>query len=83
VLPIWRLGRWKGAMHEVSAKAWLLPGDQPLFKGGSPHSHHQTSRAKSPPTCSRVHPLRHGGWVPHVMQADPKRKNPNRHTRSM
>jgi hypothetical protein len=30
-----------------------------------------------------LHPLRHGGWDPHVMQADPKRKKPNRHTRSM
>jgi hypothetical protein len=50
------------------------PGDRPLFKGGSPHSHPQASRAKSPLTCSRVLPLRHGGWVPHVMRADPKRK---------
>jgi hypothetical protein len=50
------------------------PGDRPLFKGGSPHSHPQASWAKSPPTCSRVLPLRHGGWVPHVMRADPKRK---------
>jgi hypothetical protein len=83
VLPIWGLERWKDAMHEGSAKAWLLLGDRSLFKGGSPHSHPQASRAKSPPTCSRVLPLRHGGWDPHVMQADPKRKKPNRHTRSM
>ena len=34
----------------------------------------QASRAKSPPTCSRVPTLRHGGWVPHVMRADPKRE---------
>jgi hypothetical protein len=26
VLPIRGLGRWKGAMHEGSAKAWLPPG---------------------------------------------------------
>jgi hypothetical protein len=32
------------------------PGDRPLFKGGSPHSHLQASRAKSSPTCSRVLP---------------------------
>jgi hypothetical protein len=83
VLPIRGLGRWNGAMHEGSAKAWPLPGDRSLFKGGSPHSHPQASRAKSSPTCSRVLPLRHGGWVPHVMQADPKRKKPNRRTRSM
>jgi hypothetical protein len=57
VLPIWRLERWKGATHEGSAKAWLLPGDLSLFKGSSPHSHPQASRAKSPPTCSRILPL--------------------------
>jgi hypothetical protein len=67
-LTIRGLGRWKGAMHEGSAKAWLPPGDRRLFKGGSPHSHPQASRAKSSPTCSGVLPLRHGGWVPHVMQ---------------
>jgi hypothetical protein len=52
------------------------PGDRSLFKGGSPHSRPQASRAKSSPTCSRVLPLRHGGWVPHVMQAGPERKKP-------
>jgi hypothetical protein len=26
MLPIRGLGRWKGTMHEESAKAWLLPG---------------------------------------------------------
>jgi hypothetical protein len=36
------------------------PGDRSLFKGGSPHSHPQASRAKSSPTCSGVLPLRHG-----------------------
>jgi hypothetical protein len=47
-------------------------GDRSLFKGGSPHSHPQASRAKSPPTCSKVPTLRHGGWVPHVIRADLK-----------
>jgi hypothetical protein len=56
------------------------PGDRSLFKGGSPHSCPQASQTKSSPTCSRVLPLRHGGWVPHVMQADPERKKPNRRT---
>jgi hypothetical protein len=51
-------------------------GDRSLFKGGSRHSHPQASRAKSSPTRSRVLPLRHGGWVPHVMQAGPGRKKP-------
>jgi hypothetical protein len=52
------------------------PGDRSLFKGGSPHSCPQASRAKSKPTCSRVLPLRHGGWGPHVMQACPEQKKP-------
>jgi hypothetical protein len=51
-------------------------GDRSLFKGGSPHSRPQVSRAKSSPTCFRVLPLRHGGWVPHVMQAGPEWKKP-------
>jgi hypothetical protein len=83
VLPTWGLERWKDAMHEGSAKAWLLPGDRSLFKGGSPHSHPQASWAKSPLTSSRVLPLRHGGWVPHAMRADRKWKKPNRRTQSM
>jgi hypothetical protein len=74
VHPIWGLGRWKDAMNARGAKAWLLPGRSTPFKGGSPHSHPQASWAKSPPTCSRVPTLRHGGWVPHVIRADPKRE---------
>jgi hypothetical protein len=61
-------------MNARTVKAWLPPGGWSLFKGRSPHSHPQASRAKSPPTCSRVPTLRHGGWVPHVMRADPKRE---------
>jgi hypothetical protein len=59
-------------MHEGSAKAWLPPRGRSLFKGDSPHSRPQASWTKSSPTRSRVLPLRHGGWVPHVMQADPR-----------
>jgi hypothetical protein len=50
-------------------------GGRSLFKGDSPHSRPQASRTKSPPTRSRVLPLRHGGWVPHVMQAGPDRRS--------
>jgi hypothetical protein len=50
------------------------PGDRSLFKGGSPHLRPKASRAKSPPTRSRVSTLRHGGYVPHVIQTDPKRE---------
>jgi hypothetical protein len=31
VLPIRGLKRWKGAMHEGSAKAWLPPGESIPF----------------------------------------------------
>jgi hypothetical protein len=47
-------------------------GIDPFLKAALP----QASWAKSSPTCSRVLPLRHGGWVPHVMQTGPERKKP-------
>jgi hypothetical protein len=53
-------------------------GDHPPFKGDSPHLRPQPSRAESSPTRPKVLPLRHGGWVPHVMQAGPGQKKPNR-----
>jgi hypothetical protein len=56
-------------------------GDHPPFKGDSPHSRPQPSWAESSPTRSKVLPLRHGGWVPRVMQAGPGQKKPNRRTR--
>jgi hypothetical protein len=52
-------------------------GDHPPFKGNSLHSRPQPLRAESSPTCSKVLPLRHGGWVPRVMQAGPGQKKPN------
>ena len=55
----------------------------PPFKGNSPHLRPQPSRAESSPTRSKVLPLRHGGWVPHVMQAGPEQKKPNRRARCM
>jgi hypothetical protein len=58
-------------------------GDHPPFKGDSFHLRPQPSRAESSPTRSKVLPLRHGGWVPRVMQAGPGRKKPNRHARCM
>jgi hypothetical protein len=56
-------------------------GGHPPFKGNSPHLRPQPSRAKSSPTCSKVLPLRHGGWVPRVMQASQGQKKPNRRAR--
>jgi hypothetical protein len=53
-------------------------GGHPPFKGDSPHLRPQPSRAESSPTRSKVLPLRHGGWVPRVTQADPGQKKPNR-----
>jgi hypothetical protein len=53
-------------------------GGRPPFKGDSPYSHPQPSWAEYSPTRSKVLPLRRGGWVPHVMQAGPEQKKPNR-----
>jgi hypothetical protein len=58
-------------------------GGHPPFKGDSPYSRPQPSWAESSPTRSKVLPLRRGGWVPHVMQADPGQKKPNRRARCM
>jgi hypothetical protein len=58
-------------------------GGRPPFKGDSPYSRPQPSWAESCPTCSKVLPLRRGGWVPHVMQAGPEQKKPNRRARCM
>jgi hypothetical protein len=53
-------------------------GGHPPFKGDSPYLRPQSSRAESSPTRSKVLPLRRGGSVPHVMQAGPEQKKPNR-----
>jgi hypothetical protein len=53
------------------------------FKGDSPYLRPQPSWAESSPTRSKVLPLRRGGWVPRVMQADPEQKKPNRRARCM
>jgi hypothetical protein len=47
-------------------------GIDPPFIGRPPRLHPLASRAKSPLTTSRVLPPRHGGWDPHVIQAEPK-----------
>jgi hypothetical protein len=51
-------------------------GGHPPFKGNSPHLHPQPSRAESSPTRSKVLPIRHGGWVPRIVQAGPGQKEP-------
>jgi hypothetical protein len=58
-------------------------GGHPPFKGDSPYLRPQPSQAESSPTRSKVLPLRRGGWVPHVMQAGPEQKKPNRRARRM
>jgi hypothetical protein len=58
-------------------------GGHPPFKGDSPYLRPQPSWAESSPTRSKVLPLRCGGWVPRVMQADPEQKEPNRRVRCM
>jgi hypothetical protein len=56
-------------------------GGHPPFKGDSPYLRPQPSGAESSLTRSKVLPLRRGGWVPHVMQAGPEQKKPNRRAR--
>jgi hypothetical protein len=56
-------------------------GGHPPFKGDSPYLRPQPSWAESSPTRSKVLLLRHGGWVPHVIQAGPEQKKPNRRAR--
>jgi hypothetical protein len=51
-------------------------GGHPPFKGNSPHLRPQPSRAESSPTRSKVLPLRHGGWVPRIVQAGLGQKEP-------
>jgi hypothetical protein len=58
-------------------------GGHPPFKGDSPYLRPQPSQAESSPTRSKVLPLRRGGWIPHVMQAGPEQKKPNRRARCM
>jgi hypothetical protein len=58
-----------------------LQGGRPPFKGDSPHLRPQPLRVESSPTRSKILPPRRGGWVPHVMQAGPGEKKPNRHAR--
>jgi hypothetical protein len=51
-------------------------GGHPPFKGNSPHLRPQPSWTESSPTRSKVFPLRHGGWLPRVMQTGPGQKEP-------
>jgi hypothetical protein len=69
-------------MREVRRHGYH-PGSRSLFKGGSPHSRPQASWAKSSLMYPRILPLRHGGWVPRVMQASPGQKKPNRRAQSV
>jgi hypothetical protein len=56
-------------------------GIDPFLKAALPtrilKRHGQSLHQRAPGS-----PLRHGGWVPHVMQADQKRKKPNHCARS-
>jgi hypothetical protein len=58
-------------------------GGNPPFKGDSPYSRPQPSRAESSPARSKVLPQRRGGWAPRVMQAGPGRMKPNHRARCM
>jgi hypothetical protein len=67
-------------MHEGSAKTWLpSKGVAPLLKAilfTCVLNRCELSLLQHAP---RFSPPRRGGWVPHVMQAGPREKKPNRH----
>jgi hypothetical protein len=73
--PTRGLGRWKDAMHEGSAKTWLpFKGVTLLLKAILPTcvlSRRGLSLLQHAPRSS---PLRHGGWVPRVVQDGPGQK---------
>jgi hypothetical protein len=56
------------------SEAWLLPEIDPFLKAYLPTHAPEASRARSPPTCTKVPTLRHGGQAPHVIQTDPKKE---------
>jgi hypothetical protein len=58
-----------------------LQRGRPPFKGGSPHLRPQPLRVGSSPARSKILPPPRGGWVPHIMQAGPGEKKPNRRAR--
>jgi hypothetical protein len=72
-------------MHEGSAKTWLpSKGSPPLLKATLPTcalNRCGLSLLQHAPRFSP--PPRRGGWVPHVMQAGPEQKKPNRRARCM
>jgi hypothetical protein len=59
------------------------PGDRSPFIGRSPHLHPLASQAKSPPTCSRVLPLRHGVRPHTLCELTQNAKEANRRTKGM
>jgi hypothetical protein len=71
-------------MHKGECEGMAaIQGGRPLFKGDSLHLRPQPSWTESSPTRSKDLPLRHGGWVPRVMQAGPGQKEPNRRSWSV
>jgi hypothetical protein len=49
-------------------------GIDPFLKADLPTRAPEASRAKSPPTCTKVPTLWHRGQAPHVIQTDPKKE---------
>ena len=70
-------------MHEGSAKTWLpSKGVTLLLKATLPTCVLSRRGPILHQHASKVFPLRHEGWVPRVMQAGPRQKEPNRRARS-
>jgi hypothetical protein len=71
-------------MHVGSAKTWLpSKGVAPLLKAALPTCALNRCGSSLLQHAPRFSPPRRGGWVPHVMQAGPEQKKPNRRARCM
>jgi hypothetical protein len=81
-----RARRRKGTASGREARHGCYSRDEPLFKGRFPRSRPEASHAKSPPMCTRVPILWHGGMASHVIQLgrwSQSAKKANRRARSV
>jgi hypothetical protein len=68
-------GRARGSQEEQGMPT--VREIDPFLKADLPTRAPEASRAKSPPTCTKVPTLWHGGQAPHVIQTDPKKERAN------
>jgi hypothetical protein len=74
VRPIWGSKGGRAQCMKGVQRHGYCSGDRPPFKGGSPTRIPKRYGRSLHRRAPGFLPLRHGGWVPHVMRADPKRE---------